>query len=50
MNGKIYVFGGVDQGMLPFSRVQEYDPDADPFAVSSQGKMETTWGAVKRNK
>jgi len=42
--GKIYLIGGAKVFPVP---VEEYTPEGWPFAVSSHGKLTTTWGAVK---
>ena len=51
VNGKIYAFGGSAMAAFPvvlLSTVEEYTPEAwQPFAVSPQDKLATTWGEVK---
>jgi len=52
VNGKIYVIGGVQAWQLPLvplSTVEEYTPEGWPFPVSSEGKLVTTWGEIKRS-
>ena len=46
VKGKIYAIGGWD-GNNVLGTVEEYTPDGWPFAVSPQGKLAITWGAIK---
>lgn len=48
VNGKIYAIGGWDD--RPLSTVEEYTPEGWPFAVSTQGKLATTWGRIKQGR
>jgi len=52
VNDKIYVIGGVHDWQLPIvplATVEEYTPGGWPFSVSSEGKLVTTWGEIKRS-
>jgi hypothetical protein len=52
VSGKIYAIGGSDKGppKVAFSTVEEYTPEGWPFAVSTQGKLPTTWGEIKHSR
>jgi len=50
VGGKIYTIGGedfVNGNSIIYSTVEEYTPEGWPFAVSSEGKLSSKWGAIK---
>jgi len=48
VDGKIYVIGGTQFWPNMLSTLEEYIPGNSQFALSSQGKLPTTWGEVKQ--
>jgi len=48
IDGKIYVIGGVSSNLSFLSDVWEYKPENLQFAVSSKGKLSTTWGELRK--
>jgi len=49
VGGKIYAIGGFSVDVV-LSTVEEYTPEGWPFAVSSKGKLPSTWGWMKQKK